>query len=322
MSSVNLTELNSTLGAYSRDKGQDLYTKFKSRLALNVFTPLEGIADEHPLPRLRVLDLIKKGNVDSFSATANALGFSSRILKVRPVKVDVRIFPQPMWKTFLATQLARPANEVTEIPFEQVIMDAILAQAASELQNQSIFTGAYGTGSDTAATALDGLCTTIDAAIASGEIPSGNVVERANITVSNAIDEIEKVKNIVPSEYLMSDEFTSEDEKLVCLLSKKDYDLYCTDYRASFGSLVYNTEFPKGKIDGTDIAFVPVSSFADNMVTITRKKNLFLGVDALSNITNLNTQVFERSIKVMMDLNIGVNFAEGQEIWTNGEIES
>jgi hypothetical protein len=41
------------------------------------------------------------------------------------------------------------------------------------------------------------------------------VVERDAITVSNAIDEIEKVKNIVPSEYLMSDEFTSEDDKLV-----------------------------------------------------------------------------------------------------------
>jgi hypothetical protein len=322
MSALNLTDLNTTLGAYARDRGKDIYTRFRARFNSSPFTVLEGINDEHPLPRLRVANLIKKGNTGTFAPTASALGLSSRILKVRPAKVNVQIVPEPLYKTHIANLAGRTANDPWDVPFEQVLMNSIIDQAAHEVQKFALYKGVFGTGSDTAATVMDGLLTIVDAAIASGEIPQANVVSRVAITSSNAVDEVEKVKLKVPSEFLLND-MNDPNNQMVCILDKKVYDLYCMDYRTTFGALPYNAEFPKGRIDGTDIEFMPVTGLEDtNAIIITHKSNLYLGFDAQQKMSNINTQLFDYSIKVFIDWNMGINFAEGQEIWANGTVQS
>lgn len=99
--SVDFSALNTTLGAYARENKRALFSKLLlSVLFTDNFTVVSG-KDEVPLPRLNIANILQPRNPTAFNPTANALNFSARVLKIRGIKVDLRIYPQELHSTWL-----------------------------------------------------------------------------------------------------------------------------------------------------------------------------------------------------------------------------
>lgn len=70
-------------------------------------------------------------------------------------------------------------------------------------------------------------------------------------------------------------------------------------------------------IEGTQTQIVGIPGLVGvNRIIVTPKENLVFGYDIEGGSSNIITQEYNRTIKVMMDFRAGVQFRDGGVIWT------
>jgi hypothetical protein len=309
--SVNITSLNSTLGAYARQNQNDIFHKILKESTKSLFTQFAGAIDQLPLTRLRTASTLKPYAAGgAFTAAADALVLSARILNVRRCSFDLSIVPLDLYNSWLGQLAGAPPNSPFDIPFEQFLMDAIAKQVIDDLET-AVWTGTYNGSGTTPAATMDGLLTLVTAAITALEIPAINVYAGAAITSANALDQVKGIRALIAPQYRTKD--------LVCLMAVENVDNYLDDYQASVGSVVYNKSYDQIFVEGTraQVIGVPAMTGSDRVI-FTPKENLVFGYDVEAG-SNITTQEFNRTIKVMGDFRAGVQFRDGQVIWTNDQ---
>jgi hypothetical protein len=309
MASVNISALNTALGSYARQNKVDIFSKILTESTSQYFTPITGAIDQLPLAKLTTGSILKPyATGGGFTATTDALVFGARILNARRISADVEIVPLDLYNSWLGQLAGAPPSSPFDIPFEQFIMDAISRQATADLE-AAAWNGLYDNAGDTAEDCMDGIEQLVKAAVTSGEIPSGNVTSYTAITSSNALDEVKKIKAKIAPQY--------RNKPMYAFVSMAIYDNYMDDYQTSVGPLVYNKEYNQVFIEGTQTQIVPVAGLVGvNRVIVTPKENMVFGYDIEGGASNILTQEFNRTIKVMMDFRAGVNFRDGSVIWT------
>jgi len=313
MASVNITALNTALGAYARQAKVDIFNKILRESTSQYFTTFTGSIDELPLAKLTTGSILKPYAAGgAFTATDDALVFGARILHARRISADISIVPLDLYNSWLGQLAGAPPSSPFDIPFEEFIMQAIARQAQDDLES-AVWNGIYdGTGADAADT-MDGILQLVKAAVTSTEIPAGNVTAFTAITAANALDEVRKVRNKIAGQY--------RNKPMYCFLSVANFDHYMDDYQASVGSVVYNRDYTQVLIEGTQTQLVAIPGMVgpdSNRILITPKDNMVFGYDIEGAASNILTQEFNRTIKVMMDFSAGVNFRDGSVIWCNG----
>lgn len=309
MASVNISALNTALGSYARQNKVDIFSKILTESTSQYFTPITGAIDQLPLAKLTTGSILKPyATGGGFSATNDALVFGARILNARRISADVEIVPLDLYNSWLGQLAGAPPSSPFDIPFEQFIMDAISRQATADLE-AAAWNGLYDNSGTTAEDCMDGIEQLVTAAVTSGEIPAGNVTSYTAITSSNALDEVKKIKAKIAPQY--------RNKPMYAFVSMAIYDNYMDDYQTSVGPLVYNKEYNQVFIEGTQTQIVPVAGLVGvNRVIVTPKENMVFGYDIEGGASNILTQEFNRTIKVMMDFRAGVNFRDGSVIWT------
>lgn len=309
MASVNITALNTALGGYARQNKVDIFSKILTESTSQYFTPITGAIDQLPLAKLTTGSILKPYVAGGgFTAATDALSFGARILNARRISADVEIVPLDLYNSWLGQLAGAPPASPFDIPFEQFVMDAISRQAIADLET-GVWNGLYdnvGTGADDI---MDGVEQLVKAAVTSGEIPAGNVTAYTAITSSNALDEFKKVKAKIAAQY--------RNKPMYAFCSMAVYDAYMDDYQSSVGPVVYNKDYTQIFIEGTQTQIVPIPGLNGvNRIIVTPKENLVFGYDIEGGASNIITQEFNRTIKVMMDFRAGVQFRDGSVIWT------
>lgn len=300
LTSIDLTELAANLGAYHREHRDELVSEL---LLDDDFTSdlnvMDDITDELPLPNLSLGDLTKPANPAAFAPTANALAFGARILKVRGVKVDLLLIPQVLEKSWLGKM--KKANDPWDMPFEAFIMDYINSKIREELRLRAIYKGVYnGAGTDPDDT-MDGFLK-----IVSDEITATNItpIVTGAITAANVIDKVELTYDGLGEAY--------KNTPTIIKCSPTIFDWYNRRYRLDYGANQNYEGMKRGRIllDGTMCELVREPGLAGSQRLLASVKDNFVyGVDSASGYS-MDVQKFDRSLKILIDLKAGVQFAQ------------
>lgn len=312
MASVNITALNSALGAYARQEKVEIFNKILRESTAQYFTTVTGAIDQLPLAKLSTASVLKPYAAGGgFTATNDALVFGARILNARRISADVEIVPLDLYNSWLGQLAGAPPASPFDVPFEQFIMDAIAKQAQDDLEG-AIWNGLYDNTGTSAADTMDGILQLVKGAVTSGEIPAANVSAYTAISSSNALDQVKLVRSKIAPQY--------RNKPMYCFLSVANFDNYMDDYQATVGSVVYNKDYNQIFIEGTQTQLVAIPGMVgpdSDRILITPKENLVFGYDIEGAASNIITQEYNRTIKVMMDFRAGVNFRDGGVIWCN-----
>lgn len=301
-SALDITALNTALGAYFRkDKGVLISEML---LGMNLEDRMEiwdDCKDEVPLPNLGIDDLVKPANDTTFSGTASSLNFDARILKVRKWKVDLLIIPGDLEKSWLGAYMKKGSNAY-DIPFEQYIMNHIIAKVHENLRLKAIFKGVYNGAGTAPADIMNGLLKLIVDEITATTITP---VVTGAITAANVIDKVELVYDALGEAY--------KAVPTQMLVNPTIFDYYVRRYRSTYGVNMDYKGMANGEvnIDGSLCTIKREPGFgASQRMVCTPKSNIVYGVDSLGEENNIKTQEFERTIKLMIDAKSGIQLKE------------
>lgn len=314
-SAFNLTTLTTNLGAYCREYRDAIFTQ--ALLGFdgldNIWTTYDGVNDELPLPNLSSIDIVQPMVIatDTFAPIDNALVFGSRTLKVRPWKVDLLLNPELIRATWLG--MTRPAAQSSWDmgTLEGAIVNEIIQRIKENIRMKILYKGVFGAGS-TPGLVTDGLLKQITDAIAAGETTP---VATGAITSVNVIAKLKLVHAGLGASY--------KNTKTFMLVSSEIFDWYY-DAQYPAGGAAF-TAYNKDTFDaittgmgymnaiplnGTNCVVIREPGMGTSQrVILTTKGNLCYGTSTADDITNMEIEKFNRSLKVMIDGRIGVNFA-------------
>jgi len=331
MSSLDLSLLAGTATDYARDNKDHIFSTLLGGgiggIPNTPVKPLDDYAmfipgnDEVILTELFVGSVLQSGNKGTFDATANAVKFKPRRAKVKPCKVDL-LFTQAqilaLYKSYYG-QVKQGKIDKTTYPFEAWVINRVQERLSTDLRQKAYINGTRNDAGTTPEGAMDGLFLKLAAAKTSGAIAAGQIATIAAITAANAVTEIEKIVDKIPSEYYYTD--------LVCLTSLADKKAYERHYRATYGTTPYNAGYNKQEIEGTIIEFVVEPGMIKTGATgfespvITPKNNICWLYDDESAQTALEFDYDKRtrSLAYVMDFQVGMDWAIS-ELWWLGDV--
>lgn len=305
-----MSALPAKLGTYAQTNYKKILTAIlQADLSfLNYFGNTIPTNDELPLLELVMATLLQPGGKDAFNA--KKIGdFKARIGKVRPCKADVTWSPtviKAMWQSYIG-MIDGGKIDPASIPFEAFLLAKVIAKVKQELHYKAAFKGVLNSGGTSPEDTMNGLVTLI----ANGSLPVGNVAAApGTITAANAGDKFKLVLDLVDDSYY--------DLPMVALVAPKVARFYSEWYKATTGSVPYNTEFKKTFLEGTNIEIISEPGLSStNHIIITPKENLFWLVDDEANMERVEVEKEKRNIHVMMDFNASPEFGIPEIVWTN-----
>lgn len=307
--SISVTELNAALGDYCRENKVGIFEQllfndnFQDR-----YNVLDSITDETPLVTTTVSSVIKPADPETFTPTVDAVKFVPRILKVRGMKVDIKIVPQLLYKSWLSMGRSAGRATATKLELEQFVINHIIGKAHEDLHLVSLFKGIYNAAGATPTDCMDGFLKLIADEITATNITTGknNLVATGAITQANVIDKLELVHDKLAAKY--------KERPIEMKVSDQVFMFYQRAYRAEFGQ---NMDY-KGmgdvfkrqlRLDGTNCTVIAEPGLGTSQrVICTPKDNMVIGTDLLSDKNQIETEKFERTLKFMMDFAMGVQF--------------
>lgn len=310
--SIDLSALNSNLGAYCRENKDQIFADMllglEEALSKSGITVLDNVKDEFILPNIMVGDIIKPGDYTTFSAGTDKIKFDNRKLKVRPFQGDLLIYPQQFEASWL-THIRKSKGTYTadNFPFYEFLVNKIVEKIQRELRF-AIFQGVYNGAGTTWAAICDGLLKKI-----TDDVAAGNIIEVTTgvVTASNVLAAVELTVRGMGADY--------KDQPGKCIVSTTLYEWYISTTEDNVGrSLRFNelsgdTNKPgqaKIFVRGTNIELVQEPAMGNSQrIIATTADNLFMGTDTVSEFNSIRAQEFERSIKLMIDGKIGTDYA-------------
>jgi hypothetical protein len=327
LDSLDLAELATTATDYARDNKEHLFSKiYGGGMAGREGTPIRPVTeymmpvvgnDEVVLTELYVESVLQPGNKDAFNPKNNVVKVKPRKAKVKPCKVDL-LFKESTIMAFYKSYFGQVRGgkiDRTTYPFEAEVIEKVLQRLSTDLRNIALINGVRNDSGTAAVDAMDGLFFKIAAAKVASEITPGQIATINAITASNGVAEIEKIIDLVPSDYFYED--------LVCITPLKYKQAYERDYRAKFNDSPYNAGYNKAIIEGTMMEFVVepgmaiTGSTAFESPIITTRQNLAWLYDDESDQTRIEFDYSkrDRSLAYMIDFQVGFDWAMSELFW-------
>lgn len=310
LASVNITELTTVLGAYCRENRDILVEEIMlSQDDDSRYNVLEDVTDEIALPSLSFgADIVKPANPLAFQPTDDAVNFGARILKARGCKVDVLLIPQQLEKSWLGK--SKKSNDKFDMPFEEFIMAGLITKAKQNIRRNAMFKGVYNAAGTTSGATMDGYDTILAAEIAANN-PNIVPVTTGAITSTNILQKL-----LLIHDALSEDAKGAED--LVCDLCPTHFDWVTRMFQPVVNPTLVVTDgaaamkFPRideVQLPGTNATLRrEAGKSLTAAIFFTPKENMYKGVD--SNVFDIDIQKADRTIKVLMDFKVGVQFAQ------------
>ena len=303
-----LTDVVDALGDYCRDDNKE---ELLSALMLDfvpedIFTVMDDILDEMPLPRMELGSIVKPGENPDFEPTPNALKFGARIIKVRDCKVDLLLVPKELEKTYLGKYKRRRAD-VMEIPFEQYILDQIKAKVAEEMRLYALHRGVYNASGSSAIDTMTGIDALLKVEraivgtpltiVTTGAITEANVITKLLSIYDGLNEAVKQQATVMPVNATIFDWAIRKYEPILNA-SIIAADRQALDSRGPRQSFL---------LPGTNCLVIrEPGKYTSQFIYCTRRSNLFYGTNTGSPTNNIRIQEFDRQIKIMIDFKAGV----------------
>lgn len=317
---VDMTALAAELRDYALENKTGIFSKIVNSAMFSFMTPIGDVLDKVPLIELLVGDILQPGGKSTFNPTTGAVKFKNRYGQVRPGKADLQFTQENIqqmkksWLGVLAKSLDTPTPlDVYSFPFEAYVFQKIAERFGKNLRT-ALIKGVYNAAGTSKLDVMDGLLTIVDADRTAGVIPGTNMFAGAPITANNAEAQIVGVaeKTLLDEEYAGAE--------MVMLIAPENKYYYELNYRTNHGTLPYNQGFDQQIIPGFNIRFEPIPEMtgSDSLI-VTPAENLVMMYDDLSRASNMIVEREKRNLNVLMDIELGTNYAIAETVWTNDQ---
>lgn len=305
MTAITTSGLNAALGAFYRANRNILVRDLYIGLKTDDWTVYDGVKDELPLPKLSIGELVVPGDNVNFTPKTNVIGLGARILKTRNWKVDLLIDPAALEKTWLGYVNALGSRSEA-IPLEQFVIEDLIKRIQKDIRTRALYRGVYNAGGTASIDIVNGLLKLV-----TDEIAASNITPIATgaVTSANVVDKLLQVHDGLGQEY--------KDEMTVMPVNSTIFDWYSrkfspilnTNLIGAGGAPVQNGLINEIRLEGTNCMIKrEVGLGTSQRLIITPAGNRVLGIDSMDDFTNFEFQRFNRTIKVLVDGKIGVNF--------------
>lgn len=300
--SVSVADLATALGDYFRGDTNKIYKEMLLGMDIgDRFDIMDGVKDEMPLPNLSISDIVKPADPNNFNPPTGAIAFGARKLKVRGAKVDLKLVPQELYKTWLGKMYAKGSNPL-DMPLQDFIKDYVREKVQENLRMQVLYKGVYNAVGTTPGAVANGLLKLV-----TDEITATNIspIATGALTAANIIDKVEAVYEGIGDAYKNKPLVMHAAPTLVTWYGKKYRELYGANN--NYGGVNNNSM----KLDFGNVSLVAEPGMTGSQRLIcTTPDNPTIGVDSTDDTNEILVQPFERTIKLMMDFKIGVEFKE------------
>lgn len=318
--SVDMSALASELADYALENKTGIFSKIVNYAMPTWMTTLPNIADKVPLIECLVGDILQPGAKSTFNPSQGAVQYKNRYLQMRPAKADLQFTQEQisqMKKSWLGvlqkSQEGDAPLNVDNFPFEAYVYDKLTQRFGKNLAT-AIWKGTYNPTGTSKLDVVDGLLGIVDGDITSTAIPAANVFAGAAVTPSNA----EAQFLGVAEKTLANEDYAGVPKVLLCAPENKYY--YEVNYRENHGSLPYNLQFEQSRIPGFQIEILPIAEMTgSDRIIVSPAENFVFGFDDLARASQMVIEREKRNVNVMMDIEIGVNYAIAEVIWANDQ---
>ena len=305
MADLDLSALNSALGAYYRQNKKAVMQKlYSAEDARKQFQVVTGVQDEYVMTEIEVTEMMQpyqaawtpKGSVD----------FYPNVIKNRGIKVDFPFTPKKMEATWLG-YLKTNGSSPEEYPFVAYIYDRILEKLARDI-NKTVWQGVYaaptpGTAGS-AVSSFDGMIEVVKDARTAG---TAATVATGAITAANVVDKAELMFDSV------SEEFRNNSTVLVM---SHTHLMYYLRKRRDPAFSNYSEDTIKGKdvfLDFADCRILAPKYYNSNLWFLTLPENMIMVEDGVNEEEKIIVQANRRELEVIIDCKraVGLGISRG-----------
>ena len=320
-SAIKTTALITNLGAYYQEHRDEIMGDILLGLQ-PLFDSMgvvlwDGVADEIPLLNNVMGNVLQPGGApETTNFTNDILTMDNRVLKVRPVKFDLKFVPQDFerqWITYNRTKKAT-MKEWVDIPFHAYFIQEIVAKIKEELFYAS-WTAKMANATTTFTSIIDGWVTLLKADVAASKVSqvgSGNA-----IVAGNVITELEAIADGISDAQASETSYMYVSPTVAKWYVRADTSVIGrggVDFNG-IAHLMNGQGFPEIYLRGANVKICPTpglsksaTGFANESVIVSRKGNMVVGTDSMNEINEIDFQKFERTIKAFGDFKWGVNY--------------
>jgi hypothetical protein len=319
-SSANLSAIATNLGSYFQEHRDEIFTDallgLEPTFASQGIVMEDGVADEVPLLNLSMGNILQPGDYENTNFTNDILNVDNRKLKVKPVKADLKFYPQDFerkWITYNRTKKAT-MKEWQDIPFHEFFMKQIVAKMKEELVLATwIADTASGTANYTKI--IDGICKQLKTDVAAGDV--SQIGDGTAIDNMNVVSQLEEIADGITDANAGQMNHMYVSPSIARAYVRADASAIGrggVDFNG-IPSTMNGQGFPEFTLRGSNCKIHPVpalgiahTGLAQEAVIVSVGENIVVGTDSMSEINDMDFQKFDRYIKVFVDFKWGVNY--------------
>ncbi len=322
MATISIADVDSALKVHTKANPEIFQAKMveaQEIFANSGITIMNDVEDEAPMYKLTTADPGQPGNRGTEAPKANLLSFSNRKVKVRDAEITAKFTQQEinaLYRTHLRQIRESGARgSAYDIPFQDVLFSALVNKWMHHIVTDLAWGGVYNATGTTTAAIANGWETVLDAAVTATDIVAADQqFTGTTLTASNALAQFNGINQLITDNAPVY-----EGQELNVYASHAALKHYRTNYRSTFNSLPYNTEFKKNFLDDdTNRPIMPMQGLAgSDRIVITTPGNLVIATDALTRLGNFWTETRGRDLYFYVDGKIGFDFILPEEVWMN-----
>lgn len=304
---IDVSALASELADYHTSNKADIYMNmFMSDKWQERFRVVDDVKDKMPLFNMDIdLEVVPMTDYTAFNAQNDVFKVENRWLQTEEMKVDLLIVPRELARSYFAYAYKKGTDNF-DMPIAEYFFIYLEEKIQEVLHLKAFYKGVRNNAGSTTTDAMDGMLKKVADAITATTLTP---VATGVVTSSNIVDSIEAVADA-------SENFApwAHAEKQITV-SPTLFNWYWKKRRADYGNIVnsYGGEIrsiDKLPIEGYNATLIKEHGLIGSQrIVSTPKENKVLGFDALSDFNNMDFQKFNRTLKVMVDLKAGFNFA-------------
>lgn len=285
-----------------------------------------GINEEVELIRDDIANLTQPGRTGTTNFTTDVITQKSRIGKLKPAKVDLKLTETQLYAlrtSYIGRREPGDPKDIHSLPGRTYLMGKVFQGIAKEV-NRAIFKGVENraTGVQGGVNLFDGLnfkftqgYTTV-ANEGIEDIPAGNKVTGAVATVSeaNILGEIKKMTELILSSETLV-EYKDETAGLYLNPVWYQWALNALESQLSNGSQVLTKVGNKlmvNALPGTELKPRTYMIGVNNMFWTVDGNMFYLHQDVESDIPRMKFQESDRDLKILIDFEVNVDYADGR----------
>jgi hypothetical protein len=284
-----------------------------STIENGLITVKPNVKHKEVLKKVSTDGLLKDASCD-FTATST-LTLTERIIEPKELQVNLQLCKKDFRGDWEAIQMGMSAHDTLPPSFADFLIGHVAAKVAQKVE-QNIWVGDASTSGE-----FDGISTLIGA---DANLPVAQEVAATTVTASNAITELGKIVDAIPSTLYGSEDLYVYVSQNIARAYVRALGGFGSSGLGAAGTNAMGTQWwNNGSLSFDGVKIAVANGLADNTAIAAEKSNIFFGTGLVSDhnlvkVLDMADLDGSDNVRVILRATGGVNYAIAEDIVTYG----